>query len=269
MKNCPDKKYISAYLDGELDNDSYEARHIAECDKCQYLIAEYAAIGKAFKKNLSASIPPDLAERVKFGVQKRLNPGKSYSVSVPAFIFRMAAGFMVFLGLLALGISYFRDGSPRNNSTELASVKQTPYIISADAAKNSGSGILKLEDLYKVSHKGIPENLQLDTFVRRTVLNDTVSENWSVKDFNSVYGVISKFNPSGKLPIEVRVISGPEEKLRVVFKSTEENIKKFTDLCSAAGFINKLAVNIPSSGDSIQNKKQDIILKADFVLEKK
>ena len=267
MKDCPDKKYISAYFDGELDQNSYESRHIAKCEKCQALLFEYASIGKALKKNLTASIPSNIAERVKFGVDKRLNPVKSHTVSVPVFIFRMAAGFMLFLGVLALGIGYFRGGTG-SVPAEIAIVKQSPSIISADKYNNSGA--LRLEDLYKVNYKGVPENLQLDNFAARSsISNDTVAENWSVKDFNNVYDVVSKFNPSGTLPIEVRKLSGAEEKLRVVFKSTDENIKKFTNLCTDAGFANKLTVNIPASEGTAQNKKQGIILKADFVLEKK
>lgn len=266
MKGCPDKKYISAHLDGELDKDSYEARHIAKCEKCQALLFEYAAIGKALKKNLSAKIPSTLAERVKFGVDKRLNPGNSYkTVSVPVFIFRMAAGFMVFLGLLAGGIAYLRG--PSSNTIEIAAAKPNPLILSAD--KNS-SGALKFEDLYKVNYKGVPETLQLDNFVTPgAVSNDTVSEIWSVKDFNSVYDVISKFNYSGKQPVEVRKISGAEEKIRVVFKANYETIKRFASLCTEAGFLNKTTVNIPAANASGQADKQEIILKADFVLNKK
>jgi len=97
---CPDREYVSCFLDEELPRDSGEARHIAACERCGITLAAYREIGCELRREMAEAVPADLAHRVMAHVRRRAEETSSVAAPVvPAWFLRVAAA----VALVALG----------------------------------------------------------------------------------------------------------------------------------------------------------------------
>ena len=69
---CPDKIYLSLYVDGELSNDTPEYKHIEHCEKCQKQVKTLQSIGNYIQKK-SENFPKGLIDRIKKNVKEKLS----------------------------------------------------------------------------------------------------------------------------------------------------------------------------------------------------
>ncbi len=105
VEPCPDREFVSCFLDGELASGTPEARHIGGCPRCGQALDAYAKIGCGLRQEMAAAVPGDLSRRVGEHVRRRLaeEPALSSRPFPLAWVARVAALVAVVL-LAGMGL---------------------------------------------------------------------------------------------------------------------------------------------------------------------
>jgi hypothetical protein len=93
-------------LDGELDMETREARHIGGCSRCGQTLQAYEQIGCGLQREMSAAVPEDLASRVGQHLRRRIaeeTPPPRFRFLWPARI-AAAAAVVILAGLAVRGL---------------------------------------------------------------------------------------------------------------------------------------------------------------------
>lgn len=147
--SCPDREFVSCFLDGELASGTPEARHIGGCPRCGQALDAYAKIGCGLRQEMAAAVPDDLSRRLGEHVRRRLAedppaaPHRPFPLAWPVRIAAMVAVIllagMALRGLLQerARVLAARSGVPSAMAPVIAAPEpapEPPSLIPAPAA---------------------------------------------------------------------------------------------------------------------------------------
>ena len=268
MKQCPNNEIISAYYDGELDSGSPEACHISSCPKCAEILESYADMDRTLKNKFTAEIPPDLAEKIKKAVHRKINAEKRISIPFPVLLLRIAASLFIASVIVFYVSSLVKD-------------RETKAPVSKPEIRKNPSGdfgIIPFEDFVKASFRAPPVSTPLLTashtanrtgkIEKSTVLPDKVSQVWVTRDIETLPSLISALAAkAGITPENTNITINDGNTANLDMKLSKGQLFDFVRLCKKSG-CELLSPQAPQPEQKVRQgtENEDVNYNASFVL---
>ena len=101
VAECPSYEQVSAFVDGELAEDSPDYRHIVDCPECGKRLEAYSRIGERLSKELAGAVPAGLIDGIELELERERKRAALDSGTTP---FR---ALLKIAALVALSLSAF------------------------------------------------------------------------------------------------------------------------------------------------------------------
>lgn len=268
MEQCPNNEIINAYYDGEIDRESPEARHIASCPECARILEDYAEMDRVLKNRFTVETPPNLTEKVKKAVHRKINAEKRISIPFPVLLLRIAASLFAASIILFYISNLVRD---KETKTTITSKHEIRKNISGDF------GIIPLEDFVKASFKAPHPSTPLATphamnragkLEKSTVLPDKVSQVWVTRNIQELPPIISTLAAkAGISPENTRITIHDGNTANLDMKLSKGQLFDFVRLCKNSG-CELLSPQAPQPEQKVQQgtENEEVNYNASFVL---
>lgn len=207
IKACPGLEQISAFFDGELDRNSKEARHIADCAECRRHLDAYDMFHKKLSQEIVGAEDSSLIEKIQSRVHKELVKGKVKTLSYSVLFLKAAVIFLILSGtvLYIAGLVKTKNiSSTVSFESEESKVAETPEkkkieIADIPAEKISPGSAIPFKNFTNVSTGVKDSSLNGIRFSKESekdkpvYIPDKVHHVWVVKNPEKAYAEIKNF----------------------------------------------------------------------------